>query len=151
MSSQEKTEFDMGHINIKANSHEITSEGKQPNQSMMIFLSITDLLIGVAKLLSDRGNKKYEFVGADSSFSIIFKLYKDGQIGVWHNDDLIAKLQPKELVLALWSATVPFYNQYAGQLAGSGAGIEDWNYAIDQFQKAFGEYLKSCDATLLLK
>jgi len=62
--------FDMGGISIELGGKKISSEGSS-RDSMMIYIAIADLIFGVLGLSGSRG--AYNFVGADSSFSVNFK------------------------------------------------------------------------------
>ncbi|WP_422085990.1 hypothetical protein [Variovorax sp.] len=62
--------FDMGNISIELGDEKISSQGSSRNL-MMIYIAISDLIFGVLELNGARG--VYNFVGADSSFSVNFK------------------------------------------------------------------------------
>jgi len=69
--------FDLGNINIVKDAIEFRSD-EEDRYAMMIFISISDFIHGL--LACYRGEKKrFEFVGTDSSFSIVFSK-KDGNI-----------------------------------------------------------------------
>jgi len=62
--------FDMGGISIELGDEKISSQGSS-RDSMMIYVAIADLIFGVLGLSGARG--AFDFVGADSSFSLSFK------------------------------------------------------------------------------
>jgi hypothetical protein len=64
---EEIDSYSRGHITIQGNSGIISSKLSKRNQSMMIFISICDLLNSVRVLLTTP-RKKYNFVGAGCSF-----------------------------------------------------------------------------------
>jgi hypothetical protein len=69
--------FELGDLTVATDSRSVTSKGRIPDAKMMIYISMADLISGVAALL--RGNsRQYEFVGVDSSFSLSFKRTKRG-------------------------------------------------------------------------
>jgi len=80
--------FRLGDITICGESGEATSAARTPDQSVMLILSIVELLDGVRRSLLTSTNKKYRFVGVDSSFSITFRKSK-ALITVHVDDKLI--------------------------------------------------------------
>ena len=69
------TGFDLGDIGFLTGGKEISSKGS-PRLLMMVYLSVVSL---VDTLLSLRVGRKYEFVGVDSSFSLVFELQRKGE------------------------------------------------------------------------
>lgn len=65
--------FDMGNITIESGDVKISSQGNS-KCLMMIYIAITDLIFGVLELKPKGGT--YEFIGADSSFSLSFKFHE---------------------------------------------------------------------------
>jgi hypothetical protein len=131
-------EFDMGHMTISCGENQITSEGHVPNQEMMIFLSVQMLMTSVQKIVEAAKCKSSTFGAVDSSFSIVFKRYKNGEIGLVHKNELICKVASLELVSTLWRASNEFYEKYANTLVGSGAVIGDWEITRSEFKKCLG-------------
>ena len=82
------SEFELGNIEIKIENQTISSKSKTPDQSMMIFIAICDLLDGVREILSNR-KKEFSFVGADSSFSIVFKQKRENAF-ITHNSKIFS-------------------------------------------------------------
>ena len=68
------TGFDLGGMGFLTGGKEISSKGS-PRLLMMVYLSVVSL---VDTLLSLRVGRKYEFVGVDSSFSLVFELQRKG-------------------------------------------------------------------------
>ena len=69
------TGFDFGDMGFSFGKKEISSKGS-PRLLMMVYLSVVSL---VDTLLSLRVGRKYEFVGVDSSFSLVFELQRKGE------------------------------------------------------------------------
>jgi len=63
--------FDLGDITVSGLHGAHSSSGKTPDQSMMIYISLAHLITGVCKLV-DGAKRVFEFVGMDSSYSLIF-------------------------------------------------------------------------------
>uniref|UniRef100_UPI0030DCF6C2 hypothetical protein n=1 Tax=Cyanothece sp. BG0011 TaxID=2082950 RepID=UPI0030DCF6C2 len=59
---EEIDSFSKGHITIEVNNKIITSKNKTPSQSMMIFISLVELLDGVRLFIVDKNKKQYNFV-----------------------------------------------------------------------------------------
>ena len=137
--SSEIHEFDLGHLAVLNEHAKITSEGKEPDQGMMIFISVSQLLYVIEQLISSKKNAAFEFNGADSSFSIVFKRYNDGTIGLWNSQKLFAKTTAEELIVSVWKGVRDFYEKYAENLIGSGAAKEDWDMGMARYYEKFKE------------
>ena len=99
--------FELGDLTITGENANITSKGQSPDQSMMVFLAITDLLEGVRDLVSDDSVSEFEFVGADSSFS--FLLEKNGQgIAIVQKQSPVANATDRELTQAIHEGVTRF-------------------------------------------
>ena len=78
------TGFDLGDMGFLTGGKEISSKGS-PRLLMMVYLSVVSL---VDTLLSLRVGRKYEFVGVDSSFSLVFELQRKRGF-VWVENELL--------------------------------------------------------------
>lgn len=76
-SQDEPSSYAMGHISIVGARGAINSKITEPPRSMMIFLSIVDLLDGLRRLMSNHECNEYLFVGTDTSFTILFEKVRD--------------------------------------------------------------------------
>ncbi len=132
-SGSELNEFDLGHITIVTSRSEVTSKNKSPDQAMMIFIAVSDLLFAVMKLYDLKINESVEFVGADSSFSINFKKERE-KIEVFYKKQLIEKSTVEALAKDLWRCMLPFYNKYFNQLGNDCAAGEDWESSMKLFE-----------------
>jgi hypothetical protein len=65
--------FDLGDIYVAGSATSGSSAGRSPDQGMMIYVAAADLLGGLRKLLEAK-HGAFDFVGADSSFSLKFRL-----------------------------------------------------------------------------
>ncbi|MCP2262648.1 hypothetical protein LX15_006390 [Streptoalloteichus tenebrarius] len=68
--------YDLGDIEVIGGLGRLSSKGHVPDQGMMVFVAVSDLLDGLRGLLR-RGGGSFAFVGADSSFSLSFALRKN--------------------------------------------------------------------------
>ena len=69
------SEFELGDIEIKIENQIISSKNKSPNQSMMIFISISELLSGTTRMINSK-EQEYRFVGVGSSFTFLLRKKK---------------------------------------------------------------------------
>jgi len=60
-----------GHITIKGRYGIISSKDMRSNQSMMIFISLSELLDGIRIFLINQNQRIYHFVGIGCSFKFI--------------------------------------------------------------------------------
>ena len=63
--------YTRGHITIQGKGNIISSKDMTDNQSMMIFISISELLDGIGIFLNHQNQKIYYFVGVGCSFQFI--------------------------------------------------------------------------------
>lgn len=106
----------------------ITSKGHTPNQSMMIFFSLVTLLDGVGGLVK-KNNRSYEFIGVDSSFSVLFKKENES-ISIFYKNKFIASMKTEKLVTSIYQDISNFI-----------AGILDKNDIIyDDLYRALNDF-----------
>ena len=129
--------FELGDIELLIDNIIYDTNKYIPNQSVMLLVSISDLL-GIVLNLKKKENRTYEFVGADSSFWISFKRNK--------NNDLI-ELKVKEskishfvylntIETALNSACDVFIKKYHYLLDKSGSDYKDFIWSLNTFKKS---------------
>jgi hypothetical protein len=75
--SEPASGFDLGDLVITGPDGSVSSAGRQPNQSFMVYLGMVDLIDGLTALAAGR-RREYKFVGADSSFTVRFFRNKAG-------------------------------------------------------------------------
>lgn len=126
-------EFDMGDMIINIDGAEFSSEGKVPSQSMMIFIAITELLDGLRVFLTKKNNN-FEFIGADSSFRLLFSRVNKGEIRLNHANINYDGIDEAELKKEILKAAQGFIGQFDGNIQGSGAAAGDLRSAISEFK-----------------
>jgi hypothetical protein len=94
--------FDLGDMSVTGGLGTADSAGRTPDQGMMIYLSVTQLLDSLRAFLSGNG-KTLTFTGVDTSFSLVFRRSKDG-ISVAFKDGIIARTASDELASAVLGA-----------------------------------------------
>lgn len=72
--------FELGDMAVTVDGRRHSSAGRSPDQSMMIYVAICDLIGGRCDLAVGR-RQVFEFVGADSSFSLLFEM-KNGLVAL---------------------------------------------------------------------
>ena len=109
---EEIDSYSRGHITIQGNSGIISSKLSKRNQSMMIFISICDLLDSVRVLLTSP-LKKYNFVGTGCSFQFfIVKKSSNKLILTSVKNEIIDELTEGELVEEIWREVKLFMLNY---------------------------------------
>lgn len=73
--NEQASDFDLGDIEFVFCDVPVSTHGN-PRLSSMIYVSISDLIDGLLRL--SEGGKRFEFVGADSSFVVHFERTKQG-------------------------------------------------------------------------
>jgi len=102
----------MGHITVKGKFGSATSKNRVPDQAMMLFISIRDLLYAIISLNSRKGGFHIIFEGIDSSFSIKF-YKKKNHIEVIINTIKIDEVMQNELIKAISNSLNKFLSTYS--------------------------------------
>ena len=100
--------FDLGDMEIIGKHGSFSSKFKHPNQSLMLILSLVSLLDGLRRLLSTPKEKEFEFIGVDSSFRIVFRKSRNGQIDIYGQDTLIDSITKSQLKEAVEKSILKF-------------------------------------------
>lgn len=66
--------YAMAYMTLEGSLGRVSSKERSPLQTMMVFLSIVDLLDGLRRLWQSPSQQEYCFVGTDSSFQARFVL-----------------------------------------------------------------------------
>lgn len=132
--AQRVTGLSRGHVTLEGDSGIVTSAGRTPDQSMLVFLSIVDLLDGLQRLLSGPPNGDWEWVGNDSSFSTRFRRRK-GRVAVEAMGDPVGDVPDRELAHAAWHAADRFVREH--RLPPSDIAYDDLRSALEEFHDRF--------------
>lgn len=127
--------FDLGHIDILYDEKIISSRDRTPDQSMMLFPTVTDLLFGYSKLLLDKNSKEYACIGADSSFSMVFIKNRDNKVSINVNEELIYKTDKTSLAKVILDSSNCFINKYINKVPTNDPVVEDIMRAISYFKE----------------
>lgn len=133
----ELSEFELGNIDIQIDGNVITSKNKTPSQSMMIFIAISDMLDGFRSMIEQK-RKEYLFVGADSSFKILFKENKTGVSIV--NEGNEYKISLPEFARELQRESNHFFKEVTSQIDTTKSAISDLSDSLNKFNKFMQKY-----------
>lgn len=128
--------FDLGNIELNIdNTKIITSSGRKPDQSMMVFVTIIDLLDGLRKLISDKKLIDFKLIGADSSFTIHFMKSKK-KIKVIINEEELCTVEQNELIDQVYISCKDFVERNKINMMESDPVLDDINQSLGQFIKS---------------
>ncbi|HLO48259.1 MAG TPA: hypothetical protein VK211_07550 [Kamptonema sp.] len=130
--------YSRGHITVQGNSGIISSKLSKRNQSMMIFISLCELLNSVRVLLTSPIKKTYNFVGVGCSFQFfIVKKASNKLILTSVKNEVIDEFIYGELVEEIWREVKIFMLKYGNLLAQKGIVYNDLTYSLKEFKKQF--------------
>ena len=132
--------LDLGHITISAPAGEITSKGRTPDQAMMLFPSIVDLLDGISRVASSSKGATFRFCSVDSSFEVIFARGKGDEIHLTRDRKSFGVVPARELVEALWAGVTALLQADGGRFdrqadASCKAAFGDFDAAVGSFAR----------------
>ena len=131
-SDKSATDFDMGYIEFVVDKRTISSRDN-PRLLNMIYVSIVDLIDGLLQLKN--GGKRYEFIGADSSFTLRFARNKQG-IHVLHGKDKYGPISLLQLLAAIDSGIDVFLAAPRNELPAGSSMYDDFNTCRSALKKA---------------
>jgi hypothetical protein len=120
--------FDMGDMVVSGDLGTADSAGHVPDQGMMIYLSVVQLLDGLRNFL--RSNARVlSFIGTDTSFKLVVRRTKNG-LSVASTNGVVARATTLEFASAVLSAA---------ENLGRGLPLEDtvasdWDVAVAEFR-----------------
>ena len=140
--NQEISGLSRGHITIRGKQGIVTSEGKEPDQSMMIFISISELLDGLRRFIHDKNAATYRFVGVDSSFQFLITKVGTNRLKIEADHYVVDEVQIFSLIHAVWEGVCDFLAQYGQYRPLEDLASDDLHAAAKSFEKTF--QLPSC-------
>ncbi|WP_449420327.1 hypothetical protein [Phormidium nigroviride] len=130
--------YSRGHITVQGNSGIISSKLSNKNQSMMIFISLCELLNSVRILLTSPIKKTYNFVGVGCSFQFfIVKKESNKLILTSVKNEAIDEFTYGELVEEIWREVKLFMLKYGNSLDEKEIVKNDLTYSLEEFKKQF--------------
>ena len=106
--------FELGDIIIIKEGVQCTSLNRKPDQSMMLFITIPNLLNQIKKMIKSR-KKEILVVGADSSYFLKITSKKNH---FFISDDkcMIEGIEQKELLVSVYQAAKYIWDKYGKQI-----------------------------------
>lgn len=129
--------FDLGDITVSGPHGVHSSSGKTPDQSVMIYIALAHLITGVCELV-DGTRRAFEFVGTDSSYSLIFAK-KKGAMVVRARTAAIAEAPASDVLRALSEGVQRFLSNPRNQLLPSDSVYEDLQAALVMLKQTIEE------------
>lgn len=130
--NDEPVGFELGDISIIGDSGSVASTNS--NQSMMLILSIVELLDGLRRFLSSTESRRYEFIGVDSSFSVVFCRENDGNISVNCDGQVIHTALPSSIKSDIQVSVLRFTNNNELARLMNSSEAADLQAALAAFQ-----------------
>ncbi|MEU6218862.1 hypothetical protein ABZ845_15265 [Streptomyces sp. NPDC047022] len=120
--------FDMGDMVVTGEFGRVDSAGHVPDQGMMIYVTVVELLDGLRDFL--RGNARVlSFYGTDTSFNLVVRRNKNG-LSIAGDNGIVARTTTPELVTALLQAA----EDLGGGLPLEDTVRSDWEGALARFR-----------------
>ena len=130
------TGFDLGDIQVSGDQACISSAGQRPNQSMMIYVSLGELLDGLSHFAKARLGS-YSFHAIDSSFQLDFILTRAGLMKITGRDGtLVAEVSPATCLASVRAGVDRFLGDPENQLPPSDAVAGDLRASRQVFDAA---------------
>jgi hypothetical protein len=132
------TGLSRGDVTLAGERGRVTSAGCTPDQSMLVFLAVVDLLDGLSPLLSGSPSGEWEWIGQDSSFQVVFRR-ADGRVAVEAMGEPVGDATDRELARAVWQAASGFAAEH--RLPPSDLVYADLHSALEEFHGRFPGWL----------
>ena len=129
--------FELGDIDIIIKNEKITSKNRIPDQSLMLLISISDLMDGIRKF---DAMKKYTFIGADSSFKFLVRKIDKNLIQI-DVDKKSFTIKYIVFIKAIWEGYCCFRVKYLKRIIPSNPDLFDLRYSENAFSSHFKKIL----------
>jgi hypothetical protein len=130
------TGFDLGDIRVTGDQACISSSGQKPNQSMMIYVSLAQLLDGLSHF-ARASLGSYSFYAIDSSFRLDFILTRAGLMKIKGRDGtLIAEVSPATCLASVREGVDRFLGDPQNQLPPADPVAGDLRASRQAFEAA---------------
>lgn len=126
--------FELGDIYLSHNDIIVSSAGKSPSQSCMVFLTMVDMLNGLKNLIKNKNTKEFNLVCADSSFSILFTRKNNYEFQIAVNQKLFCTMERELLIKAIYESINNLYSKYKPKMLDDDPVIEDIEAALISFK-----------------
>jgi hypothetical protein len=126
-----------GHMTVRGSEGSVTSKTDDPNQSIMIFHSIVELLDGLRRFVLSEDAGNYRFVGVDNSFQFTTTKSENDRVKLNSAQVTIDEVPTTEMVLAVWTGVSAFLSHYGEFIEPDDPISDDLRAALDSFLDAF--------------
>lgn len=130
--------FELGHIEFMCNEKIGSSYGKTPDQSMMIFLTLSNLLSGLFEFKVKELNY-IEILVIDSSFRIIFKRKKD-KILLIVNNEAIVETELINILTIIYDSAKSFCDKQLDRMTTENSVKLDLLESLEQVKSILNEF-----------
>ncbi|MBE5871740.1 MAG: hypothetical protein E7294_10850 [Lachnospiraceae bacterium] len=127
----EITGFELGNISINKNELQCTSLNRIPDQSMMIFITISQLLNQIRSMI-EKKEKTIIINGVDSSYWIKIQ-YVNNLFIVSDDRCCIKKINPAELIETVYIAALKFWEKYGNHIESDSVHF-DFKNALEEYE-----------------
>lgn len=124
--------FELGDIIIIKGDLQCTSLNRKPNQSMMLFITIPDLLNQIKKII-ERKKREISVIGVDSSYTLKI-IYQDNKYIISDGKGIIKGLEQKELLESIYQAARCVWDKYGKDIL-SDAVKHDFYNALNRYEE----------------
>ncbi|MEV0275325.1 hypothetical protein AB0I22_02920 [Streptomyces sp. NPDC050610] len=129
------TGFDLGDMLCVGDSGEETSSGKSPDQGMMIYISVAQLLAELSSFFEAPGVKALRYTGVDTSFGLTFRRKARKSISVAGAGGIFTEADEVDLAESALRAAEEFSAAHVSQLPANDAAYQDYQAALAQFRR----------------
>ncbi len=124
--------LELGGMSIRIKDKEFSTKKGQKPQLMMIFLALSDLLDGLKNLWIGQYDT-FNFVGTDSSFTIMFRR-KNNVLYITHDNEIV-DIDFKVFIDESFNAVEKFYLKYYKEVSPDDAALCDLKNSLMNLKK----------------
>ncbi|MGB3757945.1 MAG: hypothetical protein WBA07_16455 [Rivularia sp. (in: cyanobacteria)] len=130
--------YTRGHITIQGEHGIISSQKMINNQSMIIFISISDLLDGIRIFLINQSQRIYHFVGVGCSFQFLLVKETSNKFRLTNlKSEIIDEMTRLQLIESVWQEVKAFMFKYGDSIDEDEIIKNDLTDSIKEFEKQF--------------
>lgn len=128
--------FELGDIIITKGGKQCTSLNREPNQSMMLFITISNLLNQIKKMIKSR-KREIIVVGVDSSYTLKITSKKNHYI-ISDDKCMIKEIEQNELLDSVYQAAKYIWDKYGKHIVSDSVQYDFCN-ALKSYKKLLDE------------
>ncbi len=124
--------FELGDMDITGSMGTVSSAGRTPDQSMMVFVSATMLLDGLRRFLTGR-ERRFRFHSVDSSFQVVFQAQSNDRVRISSYGIILDEVTRAELVQAVADCGLDVFSQWSPFLPVTDAARIGLEQSVQEF------------------